>query len=101
MDELRSEAEEGVENHQTLQQWLANQILESANYLSLQFTESVAERIWETIQGYKLETLSNLVNPVGRTDEMRWELREAGEKILRPLQALNNEMVRVWDQMSE
>lgn len=84
-----------------MQQWLANQIFESSNYLSLQFTEAVVERTWENIQKYKLEQLKSFINPVGRTDEAREQLREAGNKILRPLELMTDQMMRMRDLMSE
>lgn len=49
MEEMRQEADANEESSQTFQAWLADQIFESANFLSLQFTESVVTRTWRKI----------------------------------------------------
>ena len=53
IEQLREEADADVESDQTFQSWLAEQIFESANHLTLQFTESVLSRTWEKIQSHK------------------------------------------------
>ena len=49
MNAMRQEADSGVESDQPLQRWFAEQVFESANHLSLQFTESVVGHTWEKI----------------------------------------------------
>ena len=66
MEALRQEADNEQESDETFQKWLADQIFDSANYLTLQFTEAVMSRIWEKIQGFKLEQVKEMVRPMGR-----------------------------------
>jgi len=66
MDQLRQEADEEEESEQTFQSWLADQIFESANYLTLQFTEGVMSRTWEKIQSLKLDQVKGFIRPMGK-----------------------------------
>ena len=82
MTSLRQEADRGVEGEETLQMWLADQLFESANHLSLQFTESVVARAWERIQSYKLEQLKAVIRPSGKDEMVRNELRNTATAVL-------------------
>ena len=66
MEALREEADNDAESDQTFQSWLADQVFDSANYLTLQFTEAVMARIWEKIQSFKLDQVKELVRPMGK-----------------------------------
>ena len=71
MQMMSQEADAGEESEQTFQSWLADQIFESANHLTLQFTESVMSRTWERIQSFKLEQVKAMVKPKGKDPATR------------------------------
>ena len=88
INEMNSEADLGNNSDQTFQRWLSDRFVESSNYLSLQFTEEVLSRSWLIIQKLKLEKLTKMLNPIGRDETTRKELREVAEEILKPIQGI-------------
>jgi len=92
MELLRQEADADVESDQTFQSWLADQIFESANQLTLQFTEAVITRTWEKIQGYKLDQVKAMVKPVGRDAATRAQTRSSAEAVLRQVERMKENM---------
>lgn len=83
MEQLRQEADNDAESEDTFQKWLADQIFDSANYLTLQFTEAVMSRVWEKIQGHKLQQVKEMVRTVGRDAATRTMLRTQAEEVVR------------------
>ena len=41
-----------------------------------------------------------MINPVGKTDLQRQELKEAAEQVRAPLDAMMNDMQQLWDKIS-
>ena len=70
-EELKREADADIASDQTFQSWLANEIFESANHFTIQFTEAVMTRTWDKMQSYKLEQVKSFVRPVGRLPDIR------------------------------
>ena len=68
-----------MEVDQILQQWLADQVFESANHFDLQFTEGVVAQVWEKIQSRKLNQVKQLIQPVGKDEMVRAQLRSTAE----------------------
>ena len=75
MKQMREDAVLGDSSEQTFQRWLSDRLVESSNYLSLQFTEEVLSRSWLIIQELKLNKLTTMLNPIGRNEVSRNELR--------------------------
>lgn len=101
MEQLSDEAEQGVASEQTFHRWLSDQIVESATYLSLQFTEEVLSRSWQSLQKTKLERLKEMLNPVGRTEVDRVVLRTAAEEILSPIPSILADLNRIFASMRQ
>lgn len=75
MKQMREDAVLGDSEEQTFQRWLSDRLVDSSNYLSLQFTEEVLSRSWLIIQELKLNKLTTMLNPIGRNEVSRNELR--------------------------
>lgn len=75
MKQMREDAVLGDSEEQTFQRWLSDRLVDSSNYLSLQFTEEVLSRSWLIIQELKLNKLTKMLNPIGRCEVSRNELR--------------------------
>jgi len=58
-------------------------------------------RAWDKMQSYKLEQVKAFVRPVGRSPDMRSNIREASEAVLRKVQVLREQMDNMWSEITE
>ena len=58
-------------------------------------------RAWDKMQSYKLEQVKAFVRPVGRSPEVRSNIREASEAVLRKVQVLREQMDNMWSEITE
>jgi len=61
----------------------------------------VSARLWQKLQQHKLAQVREFINPEGATAAVREQLKEAGERMLLPLDQMREEMDNIWSKVSE